>query len=351
MKKTPIIAQRFFGLHMVEGPAEYRAPDKTPKRILVLANAIAKMDRTFEGRPVYVDHVDEVEVKRIPEDADGHVVKSFRNSADGKHWVEFLVTTQEGLDALRRGWKLSNAYTPTSKTIGGMWHGLDYDEEVTDGAYDHLAIVENPRYAESKVLTPDEFKLYNAKQEQELTRLANSKDKIKGAPMFKIFKREKVENTLDMENMVIELPTSKKEVTLAKLVNDADKLENAHGYCNEDHLVKVGEEEMSVKQMKNKYSAMMKKNADEEEEKKKNAEAEGKEGEEKKENEDEEKKDEEKKKNALDEQAKSDKEAADKKAEFEKLANAHLNAPAPAVKTIDLDSDKAARGKSRYGSK
>ncbi len=56
---------------MVEGVAEYRTPGKEPSRLLILENAIKTMDATFEGRPVYVNHVGEV-VEKILLITDGN---------------------------------------------------------------------------------------------------------------------------------------------------------------------------------------------------------------------------------------------------------------------------------------
>jgi cobalamin biosynthesis protein CobT len=64
-----------------------------------------------------------------------------------------------------------------------------------------------------------------------------------------IFKRQKVENSTDLSEMMVELPKSKKEVSLVKCIEEYDKLVNMHGYASEDHMVKVGNEEMSVKDL------------------------------------------------------------------------------------------------------
>lgn len=355
IKNEGIIAKRFYGLHMVEGVAEYREPGKEPSRLLILENAIKEMDSSFEGRPTYVNHVDVVDVVNLPETADGYVVKSFFNPVDGKHWVEFMITTQEGLNAINQKWKLSNAYTPTAKSIGGQWHGVDYHEEVTAGKYDHLAIVSNPRYAESIILTPEEFKSYCNNKELELKKLSNSKDKPEGSKMLKFFKRQKVENDLDVANTMVELPLSKKEMSLEKIVNEYDQVLNMHGYANGDHMVKVGEEEMSVNDLISKHMKMcdeIKQNAEKAAEKEAEGDIdEGKKGEVEVENKDDKEKPadevkEEKKENSAD-----DEEKADKKDNFVKLANAHLNPLDAKTEILDTSEDKVARGKTRYGSK
>lgn len=363
VKNASVLPKRYFGLHMVEGVAEYREPEQSPYRIFIGENAIKNMDPTFDGKPVYVRHVDEVDVANLHNEADGYVVRSFFNQHDGKHWVEFLVVSDRGHEAIRNGWKLSNAYVPKEFAGGGEWHGVDYIKEVMKGEYEHLAIVPNPRYQESVIMTPEQFKNYNGEKELELKRLANSKEK--GEPMFKIFKKTKVENQADLEGMTVVLPKSGIEMTVTQLVEHADKAQETlkNGYmCNGDETVKVGEDQMSVNQLLEKHMNMSKEleglkgagkkdNAEPtEEEKKKNAEkeeADKKAADEKKANED---------KAAA--EAEEKKKNEEKAAEEEKKKNAlHFdalkNAPFTAVKdtvTVDLPENKVARGQNRYGS-
>lgn len=381
MKILNGMPRRYFGLHMGEGVAEYRPAGQKPYRILVKNEAIRNMGRTFEGRPVYVEHVDEVDVNEIGKDQDqrktnrkedGYVVKSFFNQADGRHWVEFLVVTDQGNEAIRKGWKLSNAYLPKNETMrgGGQWHGVDYQKEVIDGEYEHLAIVRDPRYAESIILTPEEFKTYNENHQAEIGRLANSKEEVKikkENSMFKFFKRERLENSSDLEQTMVELPKSGKQMTVANALEKLDGILKNGYHCNGDETVKIGEGYMSVNEMVSKYSemseAMAKKNAEEEEMKnKKNSETEDK----KKENEkvEEEKKnsevtDEEKKKNTEEEEKKKkENEGVMEEAEknsleyFRRLHNAkggsQLSKPTEGVG--EMMSTQVARGMDRYGS-
>ncbi len=357
----------YYGLHMVEGVAEYREEGKQPYRICILENTIKKMDETFQGKPVFVLHSEEdLEdiLENIQERADGYVIESFFNQADGKHWAKFIVVSDAGHEAVRNGWKLSNAYIPKAFSNGGQWHGVDYAKEVTSGTYDHLAIVPNPRYEESVIMTPEQFKEYNDNKLEELHKIANSKEQGENKMKLNFFKRQKVdkiENGADLETLSVTLPKSKAEVTIAEAVELADTLKNMQGYANGDHMVKIGEEEMSVNDLMKKHSevcnelAEMKKSKENKEdeadvdadevENDDDADKEAK-AKEKKENED--KDDEKMKKNAADKEAK-EKLAAEKKANLEKLKNAHLNAKNE-VPEIQLASDRTAVGKSRYGS-
>ncbi len=364
IKNSLGIPKIYYGLHMAPGVAEYKAGDGEAYRILINEDTIKNMGPSFEGRPVFVDHVDEVDLSKVREEADGYVVEAFYNKADGKHWVKFIVVSDEGKKAIQNGFLLSNAYFPKSFTGGGVWQGVDYAKEVTSGEYEHLALVKNPRY-ESKILTPEEFKQYNGEREVELQKLANSNERNSSMGL-NIFKRTKVENAVDFESMVVVLPKSKKEKTISQLVNEMDEMENMLGKpmaADVAHLVKLHDgSECSVGDLVSKHKAMHdelesikkektnateveaesdvvtepakvevegdKQNADEESDKK--DEKDGKE------------KDKEKKQNEADKV---------KKENFEKLNNAAAKAAAeaqPSVK-VELMEDRIARGKSRYG--
>lgn len=238
----------FYGMHFYPGVAEYQEPDKDPFRVFINESTIRQMNPSFAGCPVFVEHVDEVDedISTVRNEADGWVMESFFNQSDGKTWVKFIVVSEQGLSAIRRGFRLSNAYIPSSYGDGGDWNGVSYRNEITGGEFEHLAIVRNPRYDESVIMTPEEFKAYNENQTLELKRLANSKDQ-KGESKMKFFKRTKAENSTIDTATLVELPTSKKEMSLEKVINEYDKIVNMNGYANGDHMVKVNDkDEMSV---------------------------------------------------------------------------------------------------------
>lgn len=341
----------YYGLHMVEGVAEYRNPtvnNGEPYRLFINEETIKSMDKTFQGRPVYVGHVDDVDFSNIQMEADGYVIESFFNKPDGKHWCRFIVVSERGHEAIKKGWKLSNAYAIKQSVGGGKWHGVEYLKEVKEAEYEHLAIVQNPRYEESRVLTPEEFKAYNLEKEAELLKIANSKDKEikknKGEGMLNFFKREKVENSADLESMMVLLPKSKKEMLLTSVINELDKL-----YANGDHMVKVGEEEMKLNELVEKYQQMCdqaKKNEIKEEKKPENEEEKD---EKKPENEDEEKKPENEDEEEMDNEDEEEK-AEKAQNSFKDLKDAEKKAVKNGFSTIELSSDKLARGRARYGS-
>lgn len=362
----------YYGMHFYPGVAEYAEPGKDPYRVFLNEDTIRAMDPSFAGRPIFVEHVDEVDddIDQLRKEADGWVVESFFNSADGKHWVKFIVVSERAEKAISLGMRLSNAYVPTKFSSGGLWNGVSYAKEITGGEFEHLAIVRNPRYEESVIMSPEEFKQYNDDKVGELKRLANSKDQKGESTImkFNLFKKTKVENSLDIEGMSLVLPKSGKEVTLVQLVNEADELEDKKKknevMADMGHQVKLHDGSMcNVADLLAKHKAVM----DELEALKKPAElpadeiAQNEEVEmsaddsmdngdadvqlvEEKEKEVEAAK----KKNELEAAAAKKKEEAKRKAEA--LRNAHLRDAAEEVATVEMSGDQVARGKSRYGS-
>lgn len=359
----------FYGLHMAPGVAEYKENGDS-YRIFVDEPTIKNMDSTFTGKPLVVEHIDEVSPDNVEEIADGYVIESFYNKADGKHWAKFLVISDRAHQAIQQGWKLSNAYVPKSFSGGGLWHGVEYLKEVTAGEYEHLAIVPNPRYEESIILTPEQFKQYNQEKEQELLKVANSKESKGIKTMFNLFKKTKIENK-ELEETMVKLPKSEKEISIAEIINMMDEYESKKNeekeketevhvdidshkgepekeeiMANGDHKVMVGEHKMSVNELVEKHMELMKNMEPKKEVEK---EPESKEPSQKVEPVKEMKndEDEEAKKKALELAAHEEKEIKEKKQNaFDTLKNAPFtNASSEAIY-----EDKIARGKAKYGS-
>ena len=166
--------KRYFARHIKEGLVHYLENGKD-KLYLVKNEALIKMNPSFEGKPIYIRHVDEVDLEKMKEQAVGYVVKSFYNEFDGAWWVE-IIADDEAQGYIEKGWAVSNAYLPTELGSGGEHHDITYEKEVKNGVYEHLAIVNNPRYEEAVIMTPDEFRDFNEGRKAELEKLKNSKE-------------------------------------------------------------------------------------------------------------------------------------------------------------------------------
>lgn len=255
IKNASQFGKRYYGLHFSPGVAQYQdSEQEQPYNIFLNQNTINKMDSTFQGKPIFVNHRNEVTPKDL-ETADGYIVKSFFNQKDGMQWCEFLVTSDAGHEAINKGYQLSNAYVVKNSTHGGEWHAVPYSKEVTDAEYDHMALVPNPRYKESRIMTPEEFQKYNEEKSIELKRMTNSKEDKKS--MFNFFKRSKFENA-DLDTMSVVLPKSGVEISLTKLINDADAdMAKEKKAANHDHMVNINDKEMSVGDLVKAHCALM----------------------------------------------------------------------------------------------
>lgn len=295
----------FYCKHIAPGVCAYA--DET---ILIGEETLKEMDKTFAGKPIYVNH-QKVDLETIQQDADGYVAESFYLPEDGTHWAKIIIVSDKGHEAIRKGWKVSNAYVPDEFGIGGEWHNVPYNREVMKAHYTHLALVDNPRYEEAQVLTPEDFKQYKEEKRAQLKALENNKEpKGEGKTMFKLFKKTAVTNSDDLSKVMVELSNGS-AVSIGEMVNSVEKelkeKEEANK-CNDllEDVVKVNGEDMKVADLVAEYEKLSKKNKcneDDEDEEKKSKKASKKNAEE----------DKEEKKDADEEKDKEDKEEKESK--------------------------------------
>lgn len=267
----------FYCKHIAPGVCAYA--DET---ILIGEETLKEMDKTFAGKPIYVNH-QKVDLENIQQDADGYVAESFYLPEDGTHWAKIIIVSDKGHEAIRKGWKVSNAYVPDEFGIGGEWHNVPYNREVMKAHYTHLALVDNPRYEEAQVLTPEDFKQYKEEKRAQLKALENNKEpKGEGKTMFKLFKKTAVTNSDDLSKVMVELSNGS-AVSIGEMVNSVEedlKEKEEANKCNDllEDVVKVNGEDMKVADLVAEYEKLSKKNKcnedEEDKEEKKDAEEE-----------------------------------------------------------------------------
>jgi len=327
----------YYAKHMHEGVCGYNA-----ETIFINTDTIKKMMPSFDGKPIYVQHDERSQEERLAtlaETAQGFVTETFYNEMDGWVWSKIMITDDAAHEAIEKGWAVSNAYIPTEFKGGGERFNVPYDREFTDGVFTHLAIVNNPRYEEAKIFTPDQFKAYQDGKRQQLNELKNSKpSEEKKGTFMKFFKNKKEEvSTVDADSLV-ELTNEKGEtveIPVQEMINAVLASQK------KEQVVTVGDKEMPLSELVNSYqklNAKAKKNADDE--KKKDCENADEDDAEtlEKENEDEDKKEESEKDNSK-----------DKKDHFEEMKNATKTKVTPLA--IQTTMSKVQRGASMYGSK
>lgn len=299
------------------------------ERVLVDADAIKRMLPSLNGRPIYLNHQD-VDLATMKQKAAGYVVDAFYNELDGWGWAKLMLTDDEAKEAVKSGWRVSNAYVPTDWAGKGLNNNVEYDRAILNGKFTHLALVRDPRYEQAQIFTPEAFNAYQSEKRQQLSTLRNSKTEPTGKERkmgLNFFTRKKEAVTAVDADTVVEITNDKGEVSEMAIGDMVKALENAKPAApapaaeapKADELanskVKVGDKEMTVAELVAAHTALQ--NA------KPAAEAAP--------------------------AAPAAPAAAEPKVDhFKELSNA--NQPAQVITTVDTTLSKVQRGKNRYGS-
>lgn len=135
---------------MVGGLVSYE--DTGDGVFLLRKETLDKMMPTIEGRPVVIGH-QPITLKNLEDKAVGYVTKGWFNTETGQFDCEILIKDSDVYDDIKNGNnKVSSAYQVTDLGDGGKYLGQDYEAEILDGTFTHLAIVDNPRYPDAKIL-------------------------------------------------------------------------------------------------------------------------------------------------------------------------------------------------------
>ncbi|MBO7735910.1 MAG: DUF2213 domain-containing protein [Methanobrevibacter sp.] len=260
----------YYCKHIAPGVCAYK--DET---IFIGEDTLKEMDRSFSGKPIFINH-QTVNPDTEKEEAIGYVVESFYLPEDGTHWAKLLIIDDKGHEAIKQGWKVSNAYQPTGFGVGGEWHNVPYNREVTNAHYTHLALVENPRYEEAEIMTAEDFKKYKEAKKSQLEQLQNSKAETskqgENKMSWKLFTKKEVTNSDDISKVMVELSDGS-AVSIGEMVNSVEKdlkekEDKENGCHNEDvmdKVVKVNGEDMKVSDLVAAFEKKDCNNADEEE--------------------------------------------------------------------------------------
>ena len=209
---------------------------------LLRKEVLEEMLPTIIGKPLIVDH-QQITKENIKEITKGSVIDAWFNTETGQFDCKIIVEDEELADAIRRGNnKVSSAYSVTQFGEGGRYSGIEYDAEILGGVFNHLAIVENPRYPDGKIL------------------VNNIQDKGENCMFFKLNKQNEEEKEQKVnEEDLIEIDGEKVELK--------DLIDAYKNSCkkNEDEAEKENEEE-EKKDEEEKENACKKNEADEEKE-------------------------------------------------------------------------------------
>ena len=103
---------------------------------------------SLEGNPVTIGHI-AIEQAGDVDVANGHTMNGRFNADDGWFWCDSIVDTEKARQLLEDGQYPSCGYEVLSYGPGGVWQNMRYDREITGIRFNHMAIVERPRYTDS----------------------------------------------------------------------------------------------------------------------------------------------------------------------------------------------------------
>jgi len=304
---------------------------------LVRKEALDNMAQSFKGCPVLFKLHDDVSPETFKEQACGLVNEVYYNANNGWYHAKFFIwddATKAGI--LSGKYSVSCAYIPTdTNTDGGIYNNINYDMEVKNGEYTHLAIVENPRYNGAKIFINSKTggNVMKEKVSKALSELKNAINEMFGKDPQKAAAGKEADVVQRLDSLI-------------SLLNDI-KNEDA-GETDEEKKKRLeleGKEKKNAEDEKKKEDDEKKKAEDE----KKNADADAADKLKKeKENEDaEEKKKDEEKKNAL--LADKEKADADQK-HFDEMKNKAASRPGQVTSPMVTKEERRAAGKKKYGS-
>ena len=106
---------------------------------------------TLSGIPLTIDHVQISEANRA-ELANGAIAEGSGrfNAEDGWYWCDTTVETEPAKSRLRCNQTPSIGYEVLEWGPGGVWQNMRYDREIKKIRFNHMAIVQKPRYGDSE---------------------------------------------------------------------------------------------------------------------------------------------------------------------------------------------------------
>lgn len=114
---------------------------------LLTKETIDKYLENFLGKPVVISHPEEeVTPQNFDKYAVGYVTDVYYNPEDGWYYCRGLLTKDEGKRLVEKGFSVSCAYSGNSIARNGTWHNIPYQSEIIDLEFEHLGLVEKPRY-------------------------------------------------------------------------------------------------------------------------------------------------------------------------------------------------------------
>lgn len=117
---------------------------------LIKKENLDKFVHTLRNKPVTINHKDNIG----DDDKVGEVLNVWYNPEDGWYWCDGIITDETAINLINdKNWSVSCSYDFTKyDDEGGTENNIPYDIEFLDGEFNHLAIVDNPRYEGANIV-------------------------------------------------------------------------------------------------------------------------------------------------------------------------------------------------------
>lgn len=115
---------------------------------LLKKETIDKFVNTFVAQPLIINHKDDI----AESDKVGIINNIWFSPEDGWFWCDGIITDEKAVELIEKGYNVSCQYRITDyidNDEGKLHNANPYDKEILDGVFEHLAIVENPRYEDA----------------------------------------------------------------------------------------------------------------------------------------------------------------------------------------------------------
>lgn len=175
---------------------------------LLKKETIDKFVHTFLGKHVIIGHKDTIS----EQDKKNSIENIWFNPEDGWFWCSGTLTNEQAIELVEKGYNVSCQYAITDfsvNTEGKLHNGNPYDKEILNGVFEHLAIVENPRYEDAFIAV----NAYIAEGKDKYKPIFDYIQTTKGEPMDKETKGvfEQLINALKARNEAEKDETKKEE--------------------------------------------------------------------------------------------------------------------------------------------
>jgi hypothetical protein len=144
--------------------------------IYISNSTLQTMEKSLVGCPIVIGHeyIDNENVQKLTV---GRVINAYMGAdakGDTVQYAVCLIEDERALELLiNQGYGVSTGYDITKTGDAGTFNMVKYNREIIDGAYNHLAIVANPRMEiarDARILNSKEdimvFKLFSRKEEE-----------------------------------------------------------------------------------------------------------------------------------------------------------------------------------------